>query len=68
MEYKLACYMDDIVLSLEQLTNSLHKLMKTFYIFGQLSVYKMNIGKTKWLENYGPEDVFHPHTGKLSWQ
>lgn len=39
MENKLASYMDDIVLYLEQLANSLHKLMKTFkYIWSIICI------------------------------
>lgn len=57
MEYKLACYADNILLLyLSQPTDSLPALM-TFEIFGQLSGYNINIGKIQLLSyNYSPPD------------
>lgn len=48
-EHKLACYADDILIHLGQPTNSLPKLMQSFEQYGQLSRYKINIGKTQLL-------------------
>lgn len=46
-EHKLACYADDILIYLVQPTHSLPKLMQLFEFYGQLSGYKINIGKTQ---------------------
>ncbi len=52
-EHKLACYADDILIYLGQPTYSLPKLMQSLEIFGQISGYKINIGKTQLLSyNY----------------
>jgi len=48
-EHKLACYADDIQVYLGQPTYSLPKLMESFKTYGQLSGYKINVGKTQLL-------------------
>lgn len=54
-EHKMACYADDILIYLGQPTYALPKLMQSFEQYGQLSGYKINIGKTQLLsDNYSP--------------
>lgn len=54
-EHKLTCYGNDILFYLGQPTYSLPKLKQSFEQYGQLSGYKLNIGKTQLLSlNYSP--------------
>lgn len=45
-QHKLACYANNIWIYLGQPTHSLPKLVQSLEQFGQLSEYKINIGKT----------------------
>ena len=54
-EHKLACYADDVLVYLSQPTHSLPQLMLALEKYGQLSGYKVNVGKTQVLAyNYNP--------------
>lgn len=67
-EHKVACYADDILIYLGQPTRSLPNLMQSFEQYGQLSGYKLNIGKTQLLSyNYSPPGEIESRY-PLAWQ
>ena len=67
-EHKLACYEDGILIHLGQPTYSLPKLMQSLETYGQLSGYKINVGKTQLLlYNYRvPKEIKNRYP--LVWQ
>lgn len=68
VEYKLACYADDILVYLGHPTYSLPKLMQSIEQYSQLSGYKINIGKTQLLSyNYSPPEEIKSNY-PLAWQ